>query len=309
MPGVRAIDVHQHLWPDQVLTLLEGRSEAPCARWDNGRWTIDLVGEPAFAVDPAEHDPDTRSGEVAADGLDGAIVALSSPIGIEGLPLDQAEPLIDAWHDAASELPDALEWWASLPLADPDPRRVEEALDRGATGLVLPAAAIATADGLATLAPVLAVLESRLAPLFVHPGPATAGRPGDAPWWSPSTAYVAELHAAWHAFAAWGRPAHPRLHVLFAALAGLAPLHAERTAGRGGPAAAEPDPLVFYDASSYGASALRAMACRVGPAQIVHGTDRPVIAVPTTRPLGHDAHEAMRTHNAARLLGRAWVAA
>lgn len=309
MVFVLAIDVHQHLWPEQVLTRLEGRCEGPSARWADGVWSIELAGEPAFAVDPAQHDPIRRSREVAADGLDGAIVALSSPVGIEALPLAQAEPILDAWHDAAAELPDALGWWAALPLADPDPQRVEDALDRGATGLVLSAGALATAAGLARLAPVLAVLEARLAPLFVHPGPATYGSPADAPWWSPSTAYVAELHAAWHAFTAWGRPAHPRLHVLFAALAGLAPLHAERTAGRGGPVTHDPDPLVFYDASSYGASALKAMACRVGPAQIVHGTDSPVLPVPSTRPLGHDTHDAMRTANPARLLGRSWVAA
>ena len=33
---------------------------------------------------------------------------------------------------------------------------------------------------------------------------------------------------AWYAFLVWGRPAHPRLRVCFAMLAGLAPLHRER---------------------------------------------------------------------------------
>ena len=99
------------------------------------------------------------------------------------------------------------------------------------------------------------------------------------------------------------------LRVVFAALAGLAPLHAERTALRGGPALGEPDPLLFYDASSYGPRALRAMAGAVGTAQLVHGTDVPVVPGPTTRPLGHEVHERMRRENAARLLGRLWVAA
>jgi hypothetical protein len=97
--------------------------------------------------------------------------------------------------------------------------------------------------------------------------------------------------------------------VVFAALAGLAPLHAERTAARGGPSPDLADPLIFYDVSSYGARALRAMAATVGIAQLVHGTDEPVQAAPATRPLGHDAHEAMRTRNVAHLLGQVWLGA
>ena len=78
--------------------------------------------------------------------------------------------------------------------------------------------------------------------------------------------------------------------------------------GRGGPGG-EPDPLVFYDTSSYGPRALRSMAGEVGTGQLVHGTDVPVLAPPAVRPLGHEAHELMRTDNAARLLGHVWVAA
>ncbi len=160
------------------------------------------------------------------------------------------------------------------------------------------------------LGPLLALLAARLSPVFVHPGPApgTAVPAPAAAWWAPSVRYVAELHAAWHAVAAWARPAHPRLAVLFAALGGLAPVHAERTALRGGPAEAEPDPLTFYDSSSYGERGLRAMACAVGSAQLVHGSDAPVVAPPGAddTPLGADVAAAMRRENPARLLGRLW---
>ncbi|MBA2349837.1 MAG: hypothetical protein H0V81_16285 [Solirubrobacterales bacterium] len=121
--------------------------------------------------------------------------------------------------------------------------------------------------------------------------------------------YVAELHSAWHAWAAQGRDAHPCLHVVWAALAGLAPLHAERTALRGGPVLDEPDPLQFYDTSGYGPRALRAMACVVGTSQLVHGTDSPVVLSSNELPLGAEAHAAIRTGNVARLLGTAWVPA
>jgi hypothetical protein len=306
-----AIDVHQHLWPEGLLLGLAQRTTPPCARWSRGRWTIELPGEPSFTVDPAEHDPATRAEAVRAAGLDRALVALSSPIGIEALPAGEAEPLLAAYHDEALALPDALQTWAAPALDAPDPAAVDALLDRGAVGLCLPAGALASPEGLDRVGPLLAVLQDRMAPLFVHPGPAPwqpAPATSAAPWWAPATRYVADVHAAWHVFHAWGRPALPRLRVVFALLAGLAPLHAERVRGRGGPAG-EPDPLVFYDTSSYGPRALRAVAAEVGTGQLVHGTDVPVLAAPTSRPLGHEAHELMRTDNAARLLGHVWVAA
>src|SRR5437763_512285 len=97
-------------------------------------------------------------------------------------------------------------------------------------------------------------------------------------WWPAMTGYVCGLHVAWHAFIAFGRPAFPRLRVVFAALAGGAPLHVERLAARGGPVGRALDPLVFYETSSYGPRALDAMARVVGVDQLVHGSDRPVVA-------------------------------
>lgn len=61
-------------------------------------------------------------------------------------------------------------------------------------------------------------LEARNAPLFVHPGP-VAGAAGAPAWWPALTGYVAQMSAAWHAFAAWGRARHPRVRVVFAMLA------------------------------------------------------------------------------------------
>jgi hypothetical protein len=64
--------------------------------------------------------------------------------------------------------------------------------------------------------------------------------------------------------------------VLFAALAGLAPLHGERLASRGAPAVGAPAQL-FYDTSSYGPAATSAMRAAVGAGQLVYGSDRPVV--------------------------------
>lgn len=144
----------------------------------------------------------------------------------------------------------------------------------------------------------LARLEARGAPLFVHPGPAAGADDDPTPaWWPAVTSYTASLHAAWWAWAGTGVQRHPRLRVVFAALAGLAPLHGERAAARGGPVV--PDaPQLFYDTSSYGPEAVALMRRTVGSAQLVHGSDTPVLAggaVPDD--------EALLRANPARLLG------
>jgi 6-methylsalicylate decarboxylase len=131
---------------------------------------------------------------------------------------------------------------------------------------------------------VLARLELLGAPLLVHPGPGmdepqTVGEAslGDPLWWPALTRYIADMQAAWLAFLAVGRLQHPKLRVAFSMLAGLAPLHAERLASRGGPVPYVPDPLVFYDTSSYGPLAVRTLAQRVGAQQLLYGSDRPVV--------------------------------
>ena len=302
-----SFDVHQHLWSEEVLRVLERRHTPPSARWRGATWEVQPPSEPPFEVSPHDHDPVRRAQLVATLGFDHALVGLSTPVGIEALPPGEAEPLLDAWDATAAALPPEILAWAALTVSDPDPDRLDAALDAGAVGLCLPAGALSHPLALERLGPLLERLERRLVPLFVHPGPPAGSIASTAAWWGPCTTYVAELHAAWHAFMAWGRPAHPALHVLFAALAGLAPVHAERTALRGGPARSEPDPRTFYDTSSYGPRALRAVAAEIGQGQLVYGTDFPVAPAP---PADDPAqHQILASDNARRLLGLAWVAA
>ena len=89
--------------------------------------------------------------------------------------------------------------------------------------------------------------------------------------------YVAQMQAAWLTFASFGRREHPELVVVFAMLAGLAPLLSERLTARGGPTVDLRDPLTFYETSSYGSAAVDAIVRQVGEAQLAYGSDRPVI--------------------------------
>jgi 6-methylsalicylate decarboxylase len=297
-------DVHQHLWPEPFVAALLRRSDAPALRRSAAApagLELVLAGEPAAPFDPGAHDPDRRRGDLRADGVDRALLCPSTPLGIEALPRAEARPLLDAWHNGVFALGEPFGVWGAVAHDGARPEEVEALLDRGAAGLSLPAGAFATPEAVAAVLPLLHALEARDRPLFVHPGAVPAGTPPP-PWWVASVGYVAELHAAWHGFAAWARPQLGALRVVFAALAGAAPLHVERLSGRGGPALAAFDQLSFYDTSSYGPRAIEAVGGVVGLDQLVHGSDRPVLGTPPEHGLGAAGDHAITTVNPARLL-------
>jgi hypothetical protein len=281
------IDVHQHLWTEPLVQALQARQELPFVRREHGLTVLFLAGERPYVIERSSETPAQRAALVDRDGLDRALICLSSPLGIESLPRAQSQPLIDAYHDGALALGEPFGAWGALALDRAGPSDVDRALQLGCVGISLPAGALANVDGLTRLDAVLRRLEQVDAPLLVHPGPGLGGHGAralgtaepslsDPLWWSALTRYVSDMHAAWLAFVSAGRAEHPRLRVVFTMLAGLAPLHAERLRSRGGPASLGPDPLTFYETSSYGPDSVRAVAELVGPAQLLYGSDRPV---------------------------------
>jgi 6-methylsalicylate decarboxylase len=111
---------------------------------------------------------------------------------------------------------------------------------------------------------------------------------------------VNQMHSAWYAFRAVGRPAHPSLRVVFAMLAGLAPLHGERFAARAHERTVVDD-AVFLETSSYGPRAIDAVVRTLGVDVLVNGSDRPY-APPPESGLGDAADAALRVTNPQRLL-------
>ncbi|WP_043618205.1 amidohydrolase [Nonomuraea candida] len=279
-----AVDVHQHLWTPAFVDALRARATPP--RLDG--WTLLLDGEPPYEVDPADHERRDTT------GLELALVSMSSPLGIEFLPPEEARPLIDAYHDGALALGAPFGAWAATCHSEPDPDRLAADLDRGLVGLQIPATAPPD-DRL------LEVLTGRDLPLFVHPGPAPPeGRPGTPPWWPALVPYVQQMHAAWHYFHAVVRPRHPRLRVCFALLAGLAPLHSERLITRGG-GRGRIDRDFFVETSSYGPRAIDAIVRELGVDVVVNGSDAPYATAPDPG-LGAAAGHAIRVVNPRRLM-------
>ena len=255
-------------------------------RRENGLTVLFLASERPYVIDTAPRPPPVARALLELDGFDGALLCLSSPLGIESLPREQSLPLIDAYHDGALSLGEPFGVWGAIALDRPDPVDVDRALERGCVGLSLPAGALAGVDAIARLRPLLACLESRGAPAvrasrtrsgFGLRGPVGEASLLDPLWWPALTRYVAQMQAAWLAFVSAGRLEHPELRVVFSMLAGLAPLHAERLHSRGGPTPCLADPLLFYETSSYGPAAVRMLEAVVGSEQLLYGSDRPVV--------------------------------
>jgi 6-methylsalicylate decarboxylase len=288
------IDVHQHLWPEPFLAALRGRRKPP--RLDG--WELQLPGQPPYRIDPAHHDVEARAAQAVADGDTLVCVAPSAALGLDRLPPAEAEELAAVWLASALALPPPFRAFA-MPTA---PSALERALAAGAIGLEVGADLLAAPGGLERLAPLLAVLNAAGRPLLVHPGPPgiedATGRPA---WWAPVVPYVAQLNAAWWAWAEAGRARFPRLPVCFAALAGLGPLHGERQRARGG-AAGKVDNLTFVETSTYGTLAVDAVVRVLGIDVVCRGSDRPY-AVPVQPRLGSEAAlNAIRSANPGRLL-------
>jgi predicted TIM-barrel fold metal-dependent hydrolase len=295
------IDVHQHIWTEPLLDALAVRAELPFVRRADGLTVLHSQDEQPYVIEVEAEAPARRAALVHEDGLDLALIALSSPIGIEALPREIAFELIEAHLAGAERLGDEFALWGPVALEDPDPDDVDELLARGCIGISLPAGALAGHAALDAVGPVLERVAARRVPLFVHPGraprqlmpPASLTEPL---WWRALTDYVAQMQAAWLTLAGLGRREHPDLLVVYAMLAGCAPLLSERLSARGGPAAQLHDPLVFYDTSSYGPAAIETMARLVGADQLVYGSDRPVVEPAL------NGREAILKSNAARLL-------
>lgn len=289
------VDVHQHLWTAGFIEALRERKDPP--RLAGGGWTLRLDGEPDFRIDPGDHDPVLRRRMNRTDRLDLALISLSSPLGIEHLPAAEAAPLLEAYHRDALALPGGFGAWAAACVSEPDATQVARWLDAGCVGLQLPATALADDAGYLRCEPLLRALEERDKPLFIHPGRASS--PGAPPWWAANVDYVQQMHAAYYAFAAFGRPAHPSLKVCFAMLSALASMHRERAATRGGPDL-EDDSRVWFETSSYGLTAVAAVGASIlgSSSRIVLGSDRPYAAPAAL------ADEASAANAVAELLGR-----
>jgi hypothetical protein len=292
MAHTRTIDIHQHLWPVELIEALRRRSAPP--RLDG--WTLHLAGEPPYGVHPADHDPDgRRAGETGR-----IVVGLSSPLGIEDLPPDDALTLVDAWHKGVANLRSGFDAWAAVNRREPDLPVLRARLDDGFVGLQIPATWLASPRDVDRLGDLLESVQDAGKPVFVHPGPVPPTAAGRPDWWAAVVDYPTQLQAAWWSWHAAGRAQFPALRLCFAAGAGLAPAHHERFRARAGRSFTV-HPHTFVETSSYSRQGVDALTRAMGVDPIVVGSDRPY-GVPHDTDLGEAARIAFTRTNPHRLL-------
>jgi Amidohydrolase len=248
---------------------------------------LELDEEGEFEVDLRVHSLEACVARLDRDAIDVAVV--SCPPTLE-LPPE----LLDAYHEGIREL-----------VAQSNGRLLALATDAvldGFAGTCVAADALRDLDRLAPLADRLA---RRGGFLFVHPGPSRP--PADAPaWWPAVVGYTSQMQAAYAAWLAVGADRWPDLPVVFAILAGGAPIQLERMLSRGADARLASRPAVYLDTASYGRRALELCLDAPDAAQLVYGSDVPVIdsgpTLQAVRSLGSAVETALCSEHPARLL-------
>jgi len=287
-----ATDVHQHLWPESFLSALSARSRPPRL---SGR-ALEVAGEPVWELDLESHNLDVRLALLDRFELDSAVVSLQTSLGLDRLPADEREQLERAWETGIGELAGAA-GGRIVPLAARVPAE-------GFAGLCVSGAELLDLDA---VAPRLDALERSGGFLFVHPGGAVSP-PGAPPWWTAVVDYTAQMQAAYAAWFAGGAERWSGLDVVFAILAGGAPIQLERMASRGVDERRAMLPRVWFDTASYGRRALNLAMSTFGVERMLFGSDTPVVdpalGVDAVRSFGDAVANAVVSANPDRLLRR-----
>jgi 6-methylsalicylate decarboxylase len=285
-------DIHQHLWPPAFFSALSARSEPPRLR---GR-ALELADAPAWELNVESHELDERLSLLDRLELECAVVSLQPTLGIDRLPANEAGELFGAWEEGILELARAAEG-RILPLAAREPTA-------GFVGLCVSGAALLDLDA---LAPRLDALARSGGLLFVHPGHTTTPT-GAPPWWTAIVDYTAEMQAAYVNWLAVGADRWPELDVVFAILAGGAPIQLERMAARGFDERRAMLSHIWFDTASYGRRALDLTMSTFGVEPMLFGTDIPVVdpepALDVVRSFGDAVTDAVLSANPDRLLRR-----
>ena len=283
-----AIDVHQHLWPPAFIRALIDRRDTPRLAGN----TL-FLPEGAYEVDLDDHVLDRRLALLDVSEIDVAVVSLQPTFGLETLAPEERVRLERVWEDGVLEIAAASDG-RIVPLAASRPREGFAGVSIGAD----------TLDDPDALAPVLDALRGS-GFLFVHPvaGPPSPGAPA---WWPALVDYTAQMQRAYFAWLAGGQSRWPDVNVVFAILAGGAPIQLERLASRGVDVRSVLHPNVYFDTSSYGRRALEVCVETFGVEQLVHGSDAPVIdPLPTLRAIrdfGGSVEKLVTLTNPNRLL-------
>ena len=283
-------DLHQHLWPEAFVAVLQARGRQP--RIEDG----DLItGEGRFPVDLDDHDPGRRVEALDQDGLDIAVLSLQPSLGLDALPTDERSELEQAWTDSVQDL-----------VAASDGRFLAFSPTEVRAGFVGVSLGSSTFQDFERSAPVLDRAAAAEAVVFVHPDGGGPTDPAWPPWWEWVTGYPARMQSAYLAWLAIGRERWPTLKVLFAMLGGGGPFQLERLARRGVDVRSALDPNTFFEVSTHGRRAMELCIETFGVDQLAYGSDTPVVdprpTLDAVRGFGDAVVHVLQTDTPSRLL-------
>jgi 6-methylsalicylate decarboxylase len=287
---VTTYDVHRHVWPDALTEALRGRTSPPRLSGT----ILEIPQEGAYEIDPSAYSVEACLADLERTGVDVAVISCPPTLGIGLLPPEEAQPLLDAYHEGAFEA-----------MGRSGGRLLALSLGRPLDGFVGTTIAADDLDDLDLLAPVLDEIVRRETFAFIHPG--ISFPPRNAPvWWVAGVAYTSQMQRAYARWLAHGIPRWPTLKIVFAILAGGVPVQIERLQARGFDVSAALHPTIYLETASYGRRALDHCMSMFGATHIIFGSDAPV--VPTERGLadirsfGQAAADALSSENPERLL-------
>ena len=207
-------DVHQHLWPEAVRRGARAahRAAVRAARRPTG-WTLASPASPTPRSTPPPHDPARAPRRLAAPGSTARCCACRARSASRRCPPPRRGRCSTPGTTACSRSARRSASGARSPSTTPTRADVDALLDRGAIGLSLPAAALATAAGARRVRPLLERARGarRAAARAPRPGARRRQPPARRPWWPALTSATSPSSTPpGMAFAAGGRPAHPR---------------------------------------------------------------------------------------------------
>jgi hypothetical protein len=285
-------DVHQHLWPEAFVAALSARTRPPRLA---GR-DLYLDGEPVWPLNLEVNELEARLALLDRWEIDRAVVSLQPTVGLGRLPADEADDLAGIWEAGILELAGASRG-RIVPLAARTPAE-------GFAGLCLAASDLLDLDA---IEPRLEALVRSGGFLFVHPssGNAPAGAPD---WWTAIVDYTAQMQAAYASWLAAGAARWPELDIVFAILAGGAPIQLERMAARGHDERGAMLPHVWFDTATYGRRAMDLVLSTFGFERMIFGSDIPVVdpgpGIEAVRSFGDAVATAVFSANPHQLLGK-----